>query len=200
MAWTIAFENAGMSSGLRLVMMLPSVTTSRSTQLAPALMRSVWTEGQEVMVWPLTTPASMRVHGAWQMAATGLPVLANSRTKLTADLSIAEFVRVHYAARENESVVVGGIRVGDQAVDLDCGAPVRLVPALDLALLDGEDFDLGAGSFEVLLWFDQLGLLESVGCEDGNCLAFQLIVFMNCSWLVAGSCQVCARDSGLLHS
>src|ERR1700733_13763554 len=40
--------NAGMSSGLRLVMMLPSSTTSLSTHFAPALMRSVWMDGHEV--------------------------------------------------------------------------------------------------------------------------------------------------------
>ena len=40
--------NAGMSSGFRLVTRRPSVTTSLSTQVAPALLRSVFSEGQDV--------------------------------------------------------------------------------------------------------------------------------------------------------
>src|ERR1700744_2136204 len=80
--------NAGMSSGLRLVMMLPSSTTSLSTHFAPALMRSVWMDGHEVTVFPFTTPASTSIHGPWQMAATGLPDSTNLRTKSTAGFSM----------------------------------------------------------------------------------------------------------------
>jgi hypothetical protein len=45
----IASLNAGRSSGRREVMMLPSIATSRSTQRAPALIRSVLTEGHDVI-------------------------------------------------------------------------------------------------------------------------------------------------------
>ena len=45
-------------------------TTSSSTHLAPAFLRSVCRLGHEVSVRPRTTPASMSIHGAWQMAAT----------------------------------------------------------------------------------------------------------------------------------
>src|SRR6201996_9859247 len=80
--------NAGISSGLRLVMMLPSSTTSLSTHFAPALIRSVWIDGHEVTVFPFTTPASINIQGPWQMAATGLPDATKLRTKSTAGFSI----------------------------------------------------------------------------------------------------------------
>jgi IMP dehydrogenase len=53
-------------------------TTSWSTQSAPALRRSVARLGYDVSVTPSTTPASMRVHGPWQIDAYhfDLPVLA----------------------------------------------------------------------------------------------------------------------------
>src|SRR5438045_8968387 len=60
--------NAGMSSGLRLVTRPWSTCTSSSTQLAPALRRSVRTDGNDVSVRSRTTPASISVHGAWQIA------------------------------------------------------------------------------------------------------------------------------------
>jgi len=61
-----------MSSGLRLVTSLPSTTTSSSTHFAPAFCRSVFKDGQEAIRFPFAAPASITVHGAWQIAATGL--------------------------------------------------------------------------------------------------------------------------------
>jgi hypothetical protein len=72
---------------MRLEVRFWSVTTSWSTTVPPALRMSVLTLGHEVSVRPLTTSASTRVHGPWQMTPTGLPLLTNSRTKLTADSS-----------------------------------------------------------------------------------------------------------------
>ena len=63
-----------MSSGLRLVIMPLSLTTSWSTQVPPAFRMSVWRLGHEVIVRPRATSASTRIHGAWQIAAIGLPV------------------------------------------------------------------------------------------------------------------------------
>jgi hypothetical protein len=39
-----------------------------------AFFRSVWKEGQEVTVFPLTTSASTRPQGPWQMAVTGFQI------------------------------------------------------------------------------------------------------------------------------
>jgi len=38
----------------------------------------ILSEGHDVNVFPFTTPASMRVHGPWQIAATGRPVATKS--------------------------------------------------------------------------------------------------------------------------
>src|SRR5690606_1676605 len=82
------WQNAFRSSGLRLVTSLfgpaSQVTTSSFTQVAPALRRSVRRLGQDVMVRPRTTSASISVHGAWQIAATGLPSWKNALANSTA--------------------------------------------------------------------------------------------------------------------
>ena len=88
-ASTASWQYALRSSGLRLVTRVfgPAVQicTSSSTQVAPALRRSVLRLGHEVRVRPRTTSASTRVHGAWQIAATGLPAVEERpRTKSTA--------------------------------------------------------------------------------------------------------------------
>src|SRR6266550_3037473 len=57
---------AGISSGLREVTSPLSTTTSWSTHCAPALRRSVASDGQDVIRRPFTAPASISVHGAWQ--------------------------------------------------------------------------------------------------------------------------------------
>src|SRR5436190_18788444 len=75
---------AGMSSGLRLVTSPLSVTTSWSTHDAPAFVRSVFRDGHDVTLRPLTTPASMSDHGPWQIAATGFPWSKNRFTNATA--------------------------------------------------------------------------------------------------------------------
>src|SRR6185312_5360902 len=84
---TIAAQNASRSSGLRLVIRLPSTTSSSSTQSAPALRRSVCSDGQDVIRRPLTTSASTSTQGAWQIAATGLPASKNDLTNATASAS-----------------------------------------------------------------------------------------------------------------
>ena len=60
---SIVEQNAGRSDGERLVIRLPSTTTSSSTTCAPALRRSVRMLGYEVSVRPAATPASTSVHG-----------------------------------------------------------------------------------------------------------------------------------------
>ena len=73
---------ASRSSGLRLLTRPWSTWTSSSTHSAPALRRSVCRLGHEVSVRPSTTSALIRVHGAWQIAPTGLPASKKARTNL----------------------------------------------------------------------------------------------------------------------
>lgn len=69
---TIFAMKASRSSGLRLVMTPSSLTTGLSTHVAPALVMSVFKDGQDVILRPLAAPASINSQGPWQMAATGL--------------------------------------------------------------------------------------------------------------------------------
>jgi hypothetical protein len=48
------------------------------------LRRSVCSDGHDVSVRPLTTPASISVHGPWQITATGFAPSKNARTNATA--------------------------------------------------------------------------------------------------------------------
>jgi hypothetical protein len=81
-------QNARRSSGLRLDTSPRSVWTSSSTHVPPALVMSVRRLGHEVSVLPRRTPASMSVHGPWQITATGLPDSKNARTKSTTRASV----------------------------------------------------------------------------------------------------------------
>jgi site-specific DNA recombinase len=81
---TILAQNAGTSSGLRLVTSAWSTTTSSSTQWPAALRMSVRRVGYEVRVRPFTTSASTSVHGPWQITPTGLAWSKKECTKLTA--------------------------------------------------------------------------------------------------------------------
>src|SRR5688500_3492505 len=72
--------NAGRSSGFLLVTRPWSTTTSWSVHSTPAFSRSFRIEGYDVMRRPSATPASISVHGPWQIAATGFPSSKNART------------------------------------------------------------------------------------------------------------------------
>ena len=60
---TSSSQNAGRSSGFRLLTSRPSTCTRSSTQCAPAFSRSVFRLGHDVSVRPSTAPASTRIHG-----------------------------------------------------------------------------------------------------------------------------------------
>src|SRR5438445_12502793 len=76
--------NAGMSDGCREVTRLRSTTTSWSTTLAPAFLRSPCTVFQAVMRWFLYSSAVSSSWGPWQIASTGLPAVMNALTNFTA--------------------------------------------------------------------------------------------------------------------
>src|SRR5207237_7249825 len=58
---------------------------ARPPNSAPAFRRSVLSDGQDAMPRPRTTSASTRVHGPWQITATGSCSLTNALTNATAD-------------------------------------------------------------------------------------------------------------------
>src|ERR1700735_2195119 len=76
-----ALQNAGKSSGLRLVTRFVSTTTSASIQCAPALITSSLIAKKLVALRPFSRPlAEQRTHGPWQMAATNFPCVSISLT------------------------------------------------------------------------------------------------------------------------
>src|SRR5437667_1898218 len=79
---TMARQNAGRSSGKRDVIRFPSTTHSWSTQSAPAFRQSSRTLAYEVIRRPLTIPALIGTHAAWQIAATTLRPSSIERTKV----------------------------------------------------------------------------------------------------------------------
>jgi hypothetical protein len=91
-ALTASRQNAGRSSGLRLVTRvlgpLVQTTTVSSTHSPPAFFMSVFKLGHDVSLRPFKTSASTRDHGPWQMTAAGFPLSKKSRTNWTAASSV----------------------------------------------------------------------------------------------------------------
>jgi hypothetical protein len=83
----------------------------------------------------------------------------------------AELVGVDLAAGEDESVVVGGLDLGDDVIDFDGFAPVGLVPAFDLPVFDGDNVYLRSCLLEVLFGVGEFDLLIAVCGEDGDFFA-----------------------------
>ena len=76
-----ARQNAGRSSGLRLVTRFRSTTTSASAQFAPALTTSSLMAKKLVALRPFNIPpAEHNTHGPWQIDATSLPAASISFT------------------------------------------------------------------------------------------------------------------------
>ncbi len=108
---TSVVQKAGRSSGLRLDTKVfgprEHSTTSSSTQLAPALTRSVLTLGHEVSVLPRTTSASMSVHGPWQITATGLPCVEEALRECHRRRVGPQKVGIGDTAGQHEGRIVG---------------------------------------------------------------------------------------------
>ena len=85
------------------------MTTSWSTHSAPALRRSVCSEGQEVIRRPFTPPASISVQGPWQIAAIGLPLLDEMPDEGDRLGLQPQLVRVDDAARQQQRLVGGWV-------------------------------------------------------------------------------------------
>lgn len=81
-------------------------------------------------------------------------------------LVVAQDVGVDLAARQHEGIEFLGLDVFGLQIDRDGVAPVLLVPALDLARLDGSDLDVGPAFSQFLHGDAQLRPFVAVGCED----------------------------------
>ena len=75
----------------------------------------------------------------------------------------AKQVGIDLAPRQNDGVVIRCLRVVERLVDLDRPAPVLLVPALDLAAGERDDFNSGARLLQAVARDFEFGLFEAVG-------------------------------------
>src|SRR3954452_931706 len=103
---------------------------------------SVCRDGKDVSVRPRTTPASMSVHGAWQIAPTGLPCSKKSWTKLTAFSSWRRLSGLPTPPRQDEPVVVRRVRLFDRLVDFEGAGLVVVLEALHLAVFERDELKL----------------------------------------------------------
>jgi hypothetical protein len=141
-------QNAGRSSGLRLVMSVfgPAVQTwtSLSAQSPPAFLMSVSRLGQEVRVRPRTRSASTRIHGPWQMTAAGLPAFEHALHEADRRRDHPQEVAVRDVAWHHDRVVLGVAGIADRAVHGEGIALVEIVEGLDLAPLGRDQFGRAA--------------------------------------------------------
>ena len=172
---TILAQKAGRSSGLRLETRPWSTWTSSSTQVAPALRRSVCSDGHDVSVRPLRTSASTSVHGPWQITPSGFLDADEVAHEGDGVLVGAQEVGIRDAAGQDEPVVVVDVGVGDRLVGGEGLALVEVVEALEVARLEREQLDGGALGLDGLARLGQLDLLDALGGEDRDGLALKFV-------------------------
>lgn len=119
---------------------------------------------------------STRVHGPWQMAATGLPDRTKSRTKAAADSSSRNLSGL--------TVPPGSTRASNSSTEASATArstgnvPARLEVVFagpNLASLQGEHLNLPACAFDCRARSFEFDLLDPVGGQDGDLAALQLV-------------------------
>jgi len=161
--------NASTSSGLRLVTILPSVTTASSTTFAPAFLRSVRIEGQLVAVRSRSRSASISSHGPWQIAATGgdrLPLLPEAPDQRDDVAVKAKLVRVAHAAGKDQRVEIVSVRLLDGDVRPDRLPRIVVHGRLDRVARERGEHDFGSALLKDLARPEQLPFLEAVGRND----------------------------------
>jgi hypothetical protein len=149
--------------------------TSRSTHLAPALRRSVRSVGQDVTVRPSTTPASMSVHGAWQIAATGFPRSKEGAHERDGLLVASELVGVADPTGEHQRVVVIGTCLGHRPVDRLNARGLEVVEPADLARLERDHLDTRTRLLKRGARLLELDPLEHLGSQNRHPLTLQLV-------------------------
>ena len=119
------FEKAGMSSGLREVTRPWSVTTSWSTHSAPALRRSVCSEGQEVILAALHPAGIDQRPGPVADRRDRLPLLDEMPDEGDRLGLQPQLVGVDDAAGQQQRRVGGRVGLIERLVHRDAVAPCR---------------------------------------------------------------------------
>ena len=183
-------QKAGRSSGDRLVVMLPSVTTSSSTTSAPALRRSVRTLGHEVSRRPARDVGLDEVPRAVADRGDRLAGLRRSPGR-TAPRRVPSA-----ACPGSPSRPAGAARRSRRPTPSPTSRSTAKVPASSRSwsrawispLGDGDDVGAGAGVVQRLPRLLQLDPLHPVGREDGDPSSVQ------CRRHVSRSCHRRVQD------
>ena len=93
--------------------------------------RSVCSDGQDASRRPRAAPASMRVHGPWQIVATGLPASKNAFANVTAVRLHPQRVGVDDTAGQEQRVEVPRPGAVERDVDRVLVAPLGELPGSD---------------------------------------------------------------------
>ena len=83
----------------------------------------------DVSVRPRTTPASIIVHGPWQIAATGLP--SSKKAEPLRTFIAAEAIGIHHAAGQEQSVEHLSACLIQRNVHAKRLPPLGMIPAAD---------------------------------------------------------------------
>ena len=130
--------------------------------------------GYDVTVRPATTPASTRVHGPWQMAATGLPELTKSRTNATAESSSRSLSGLTVPPG-NTSASKSSTDASDTAsIDSDSSGRLQVVVTrLNVTGFQRQQLNVRAVLGQLRARRLEFDLLDTVGSQNGYFLALQ---------------------------
>lgn len=201
-----------MSSGLRLLIRLPSSTTSLSTHVPPALRISSCRLGQLVTVRPLMIPAETGNHVPWQHRDRLLRAVGGLHKSLRLRQR-TDRVAVDHAAWQHHGVVVVRARLVERGIHVHGVALVDVPESLDLAGLRGNDVHRRARLGERAFRLDQLGLFKTVHGEYRYLVTIQRVCHacspslvrdqayraawsLACCW-ISKRCAYCRRASSM---
>ena len=132
--------------------------------------------GQLVSRLPRTTSASTSVHGAWQIAAIGLPPVDERTHEAHGLRASSQVVGVGDAAGQDQGGELVGRRLAEHHIDVELIAWVEVVAALHLACFRRDEDGFAAGLLDRSPRLGELDLLDSiVGDQEGNPAALQLV-------------------------
>lgn len=145
-----------------------STATSLSIHSAPALRRSVLSEGHAAMRRPRAAPVSMMVQGPWQMAATGLLASKQMLDESDSEGIGAQLVRIHDAAGKQQRVVRARRCAFQGNVYGEVLALFGEIPATNLFGLRRDDVRCGVDLAQSRSRLGHFDLLKSVFKENGD--------------------------------
>jgi hypothetical protein len=129
----------------------------------------------DVIVRPSTTPASINVHGPWQIAPTGLRALKKIPHETDRFLVRAQRIGIEHATGQNECVVILRADIAKRMIDAYLAAFFHVFQTLNLARFERDHIDTCTRLLQRGFRRIQFGLFESVGRENGDGFSVELL-------------------------